>query len=147
MQEIPQFERLSEWEDIATKIVEAYPLEFGHIEVPKIICYVVTNKERVDTDKIYEMQTDKLPMRLTNSHDYFVWFKHPDIWNEKPDNIKNALVADALSRIDPSKPYSIKPYEYKDNLVMVSTFGVNWWNNASITDILKTKVKFRCGLE
>jgi len=144
---VPQFERLDEWEEIAAKLVEQYPIEFGHIDVSKIICYIITNKEPKDVSKLYEIQVDSLPMRLTNTHDYFVWFKHPNVWNERPENIRVNLVADALLRIDSEDPYKIKPYDYKDNPVMVSTHGAYWFDNPSIVNPLTSKVKFRTGLE
>ena len=91
-----ELEHLGEWEELAKKIVEKYPERYGHIDLTKIIAYMITNKpEKSDTARPYEMQTDKLPMRLTNTYEYFIWFKHPEMWHDKPPNVKSALVISA----------------------------------------------------
>lgn len=139
-----EFERLNEWEDIAKKLVDKYPERWGHVDTSKLVAYVITNKENnEEKGRPYEMQTDKLPMRLSNQYDYFIWFKHPDDWNEKPMNIRIALVISALERIDPDKPFSIGPLDYKDQSVMLRTFGMSWATNPEIPDALKTDVKFK----
>ena len=143
MQVTAEFEKLQEWEDIAKKLVVKYPERFDHVETSKLVCYVITNKDLTDNARPYEMQTDKLPMRLSNTFDYFVWFKHPSEWHDKPDNIKAALVFSALERIDPDKPFAIAPLDYRDQSVMVRTFGIDWMCQKDIPNMLDEKVEIR----
>jgi len=143
MQMIPDFEKLDEWEDIAKKLVDKYPERYGHIECNKLVAYIITNKEKTDIARPYEMQTDKLPMRLSNQYDYFIWFKHPEEWHEKTDNIKVALVLSALDRIDPDKPYGVGPLDYRDQSLMLRTFGYGWAYNEKIPNALENDIVFK----
>ena len=140
---IPEFEKLSEWTDIAKRIVEKYPERYAHVNVDKIVAYIVTNKDDADSARPYEMQTDKLPMRLSNPYDYFIWFKSPGMWHDKPQNIKSALVVSALERIDADNPFAVLPLDYRDQCSMVRTFGVDWFDNPKIKDVLEENVQFR----
>ncbi|MFA6088619.1 MAG: hypothetical protein WC755_02030 [Candidatus Woesearchaeota archaeon] len=142
-QQVPEFERLTEWEEFAKQLVEFYPERFGHIDPSKLVAYIITNKEESDSSRPYEMQTDKLPMRLTNQYDYFIWFKQPSEWHDKPRNNKISLVIAAMERIDPEKPYSILPLDLRDQTSMVNTFGLNWYNNPNIPDALEKHIDFR----
>ena len=62
----PSFTRLKEWEEIAAQLVEKYPERFGHVDPDKVVAYLIDNKDKTDTDRPYEMQTDKLPMRMSS---------------------------------------------------------------------------------
>jgi len=137
---LPEFERLTQWEQMAKRVVNKYPERYGHVDLSKIAAYVITNKDKIETAYPYEMATDKLPMRLSNPYDYFVWFKTTELWHDKPQNIKVALVVSALSRIDPEKPYAIAPWDYKDQNVMVKTFGPLWSENCDIPNILEDDI-------
>ena len=141
--QIPSFERLNEWEDIAKKLVDKYPERYGHIDVSRLVAYLITNKEPVDKARPYEMQTDKLPMRLSNQFDYFVWFKCREDWEDKPHNIRVALVLSALERIDPDNAFNIMPLDYRDQSVMVKSFGIGWNENSEIPDALERHVALK----
>ena len=139
----PDFERLNEWETISKRLVGKYPERYGHVEADKLVAYIITNKEPAENARPYEMQTDKLPMRLTNQYDYFVWFKHPQDWHDKPQNVKVALVVSALERIDPDNPFTVAPLDYRDQTVMLRTFGMGWETNPDIPDALESDLQFR----
>jgi len=143
MQVIPEFERLSEWEEMAKQVVDKYPERFSHVDVSKIIAYFITNKPETKNVRPYEMQTDKLPMRMTNPHEYFVWFKHQSEWFDRPKNIKAALVVSALERIDPDNPYIVSPLDYRDQTSMVRTFGIDWFLNPDIPNVLEEEIQFK----
>lgn len=140
-----EFSRLNQWEQLAKKLIDKYPERFSFLDPSTFVAYVITNKEKKDYAQArpYELQVDKLPMRLSNQFQYFVWFKHPDDWNEKPDNIKVALVISALERIDRSNPENILPLDYRDQSIMVRTFGINWANNPTIPNALDLDVVFK----
>lgn len=140
MAKLPEFEKCDQWHDIARKHVDKRPDFFGHIDLDKIAAFVITNKDEADSARPYEMQVDKLPMRLSNPYEFFVWFKTEKDWFGKNEAQKVALVFAALCRIAADDPTKVGPLDYRDQAVMVYTLGPGWWINPDIKNLLTEEV-------
>lgn len=141
MQKKPEYVTLEEWTKIASQLVEAYPAEWGDIDVSKIAAYAILNKDRPEGKaKAYEMTGETEPESFTNTKQYFVKLFKSD-WDAQPDEKKVAYVVSALDRIDTENPGKVlPPFDYRDQNIMVHTYGPNWQNNPDIPNILREKV-------
>ncbi len=138
----PQFEEAEGFIALAGKLAEKYPEHFSEIDVNQIIAYVVVNKDRPEKDRDpYKMSGVIPPQSLTNSKTYFVTIFN-DVW-DRTEEQKLALVFSALSRIDPSAPGKIRPFDYSDQKTMVNTFGPDWHEKGDLPHLLTDSVDFR----
>jgi len=143
MQVKPTWEEIPEFIQLAAKLVEKYPEKFGSIDVTRIVAYGCTNKERPDGKaKLYDMSGETEPEVFTNSKMYFVKMFMSD-WEARNDQSKLLIVASALSRIDPDSPGKVGPLDYRDQSIMVRTFGADWQDRADVPNLLSDKVDFR----
>ena len=139
----PKWEEISEFNQLAEKLIEKYPERFGELKISEIVAYGCVNKKRPESkSKLYEMSGSPEPEAFTNTKVYFVKFFMED-WEGRGRAQKLLLVASALDRIDPLNPGKVGPLDYKDQNVMVKTFGVNWEENGSVPDILESRIDFR----
>lgn len=139
-QEKPQWEELPEFIQLAEKITAKYD-ELEAIEISKIIAYVCTNKSKPESKaKLYELTAEKEPVSFTNTKSYFVTIFQED-WDARGPAERALIVLSVLLRIDPTEPGKILPLDYKDQSVMVNTFGANWMENGSLPNILEKRVE------
>ncbi|NMC62389.1 MAG: hypothetical protein GYA55_04405 [SAR324 cluster bacterium] len=143
MQVKPKWEEITEFCQLAAKMVEKYPERFGSVEVDRIVAYGCTNKERPDKKaKLYEMSGETEPESFTNSKTYFIKMFMSD-WESRDEAAKLLIVASALSRIDPDNPGRVGPLDYRDQNVMVKTFGPDWQDRSDVPHLLKDQISFR----
>ena len=143
MQVKPTWEEVPEFVQLAAKMIEKYPDKFGGIDVSWIVAYGVTNKERPDSKaKLYEMSGEGEPESFTNSKMYFVKMFMQD-WEGRSEAGKLLIVASALARIDPDSPGKVGPLDYRDQNIMVKTFGADWQDKGDIPHLLNDKIDFR----
>lgn len=137
------WEEIPEFTQMAASIIEHYPSRFGQIDPRWIVAYGISNKDEPEgkKGKPYEMTGSKEPESFTNTKKYF--FKtFMSFWNSCNDELKIWLVIAALDRIDSDHPESgkLKPYDYKDQSVMVRTLGPDWERKFNLPNPLKTDV-------
>lgn len=138
----PEWERLEEFEKLAQQLIEKYP-RFAGIDVTKIICYAVTNKEKPKKKvKPYDMSAEGAPECFTNTKQYFVKVYKSD-WDAMYPELKQWVAASALDRIDPEQPGKLGPLDYRDQSVMVKTVGADWHNRTDLPNLLTKTVEFR----
>ena len=138
----PQWEEIPEFIQMSEKLVSKYPDRFGHVDVNDIVAYGCINKERPESkSKLYEMSGEPEPENFTNSKKYFVKFFQVD-WDNRVDAQKLLLVTSALSRIDPDTG-KVGALDYRDQCVMVKTFGTDWQDRGDIPNVLTDSVNFR----
>jgi len=142
MQVKPVYEEIPDFLQMAVRLVEKYPDRFGRIEVNRLIAYGITNKERKeDKGKVYGITGETEPQSFTNSKTYFVEMYMSD-WDARSEAARLLIVASALSRIDVDNPGKVFPLDYKDQTVMVKTFGAEWENKSDIPHLLNDRVEF-----
>lgn len=134
---------IDEFSQISRALISLYNDLFSHIDPEWIVAYG-SNKEKPEkNNKPYEMSGSCEPESLTNTKKFFVKFSLSD-WNSKTNEQRIALVASALVRIPTQNPEDGKvlPLDYKDQNIMVHTFGPNW-QDRELPDILKKKITFK----
>ena len=142
MQMPPEWEEIAEFSTMAAQLKEKYIERFGEVEIDLIIAYGCTNKDRPEKKaKLYEMSSLPEPESFTSTKQYFVKMYMSD-WSAKEDNQKLVLVCSALERIDPANPGKVGALDYRDQNVMVRTFGVDW-PDRDVPHLLKEDVEFR----
>ncbi len=139
----PEWESVPEFVEMSSRIVEKYPERFGEIEVSQIVAYKCTNKDKPEKKaKSYEMTGSTEPESFTNEKTYFVKFFSSD-WESKTTEQKLLMVCSALSRIDTTNPGKIGPLDYRDQNVMVRTFGTDWVERGDVPNLLNESISFR----
>ena len=140
MQKKPEWVTLDEWTKIASQLVEAYPDEWGEVDVSKIAAYAIINKDKPDSKaKPYEMTGTSEPESFTNSKQYFIKLYKSD-WDEQSEERKIAYVISALDRVDTENLGKVLSFDYRDQSVMIHTYGPNWQKNPNLPNVLRDKV-------
>lgn len=136
-QEIPEFVSMSE------KLIEHYPERFGHIEPEWLIGYAAINKDNPEGKKPWDIAGEKEPQSFTNSKKYF-FTTFMDVWNARSEESKYWFVFAALERIDRDAPGSgkLRPYDYKDQGVMVRTIGADWESRGNLPHPITDDINF-----
>lgn len=136
-QEIPEFVQMAE------KLIEHFPERFGHIEADWLIGYAATNKDKPDGKKCWDITGEKEPQAFTNTKKYF-FTTYLDAWMGRSENSRYWFVFAALERIDRDMPGSgkLKPYDYKDQGVMVRTVGPDWEDRGNLPNPLTDDIDF-----
>lgn len=139
----PAWTEIEEFSQMAEKLVSKYRDKFAHIDTEWIVAYS-SNKERPEKKaKPYDMAGEPEPLSFTNSKTYFVMF-HQGEWESRDERGKLALVFSALLRIPEKDPESGKvgPLDYRDQNIMVRTFGPDWQMRDQIPHLLDENVDF-----
>lgn len=139
----PVWTEIEEFSQMVDKLVAKYPEKFAHINPEWLIAYE-SNKEKPEKKaKPYDMAGEPEPMAFTNSKRYFVMF-HQGEWEARSEEGKLALVFSALLRIPEKDPESGKvgPLDYRDQNLMVRTFGPDWQMRGQIPHLLNEDIAF-----
>lgn len=138
----PAYEEIPEFVDIADKVIQKYPAEFGNIDVAKLVCVGITNKDRSEKKKqIWDLKPIVAPINMFCTKDYIVVFHQKD-WDILDESKRALIVADILCSIPPGGGGSVTPMDYKDHSKMLRTFGVDYMDNPKAPDILSTDVQW-----
>ena len=145
MQQKPEYENVSEWETIASQLISKYPEVFGGIECDKIRCVAITNKERKEGKKMWEVRGVPAPISMDCPYSYYIVIYMSD-WVELSEKRRSLLVASALMAI-PNKEEKTEgktnPFDMKDYATMVRTFGVDYLEDENAPDLLKDNVEWK----
>lgn len=140
----PQYKEIPEFSGMLEKLIAKYPERFAKIDPNWFIGYGIVNKDRPrDAAKPpYEIDGETEPKSFTNSKKYFFTVFQSD-WDGRSDESKIAIVFAALCRLDPDSPDSgkIVAYNYKDQDVMVRTFGPDWHLRGKLPNLLREDVR------
>lgn len=139
----PTWTKIDEFDKMAKQIVAKYPDFFSGLNPEWIVAYGSSKDRPEGKAKPYDMTGEGEPESFTNAKKYFVKFFMSD-WEAKNETQKLALVFSALLRIDRENPESGKvgPLDYRDQNMMVRTFGADWQLHANLPNILKDDVNF-----
>jgi hypothetical protein len=138
-----EYQALDEFTNIATQLIAKYPEVFGSMEVDKVKCVAITNKERKDSKKMWEVKAVPYPIRMDCPYSYYVILYMSD-WSVLGEAHQAALVADVLHTIPSSDDEEGKtnPFDLKDFGNVLRTLGVDYMENDKIPNLIKDNVKW-----
>jgi hypothetical protein len=147
-QEKPEYEVNDEFNTMATQIVEKYPEKFNNIDVGKVCCVNLTNKNRKDKDgsveRIWKIMPVKMPIAMHCTYSWYVVIYSHD-WEDLSEKHKLALVADVLhgfpNEID--NEGKVNPCDTKGYLSIFKTIGIDYLDDPDIPHILEKEVEWK----
>mgnify|MGYP006995705927 FL=1 len=139
-----EFENVDEFAKYAKGLKTKYPEIFDGIDVDKLKCVSITNKERgKGKKKLWSILSVKQPIRMDCPFSYYVILFASD-WAELNDKMRLLLVADVLQSVptddDEGKVLSPDMHEFA---VMVRTFGADFMDNEKVPHLLDDKVNWK----
>jgi hypothetical protein len=137
------YEEIPEFLEIADKIIEKHPTQFGNIDLSTVACVVITNKERPEKKtQLWEIKSIKPPISLFSQKQYvFVFFKAD--WEEMNEERRAMITADALCSIPPEGNGDVVTMDYKDHSLMLRTFGVDYMESDKIPNLLEDDIEWK----
>ena len=147
-QEKPNYEVNDEFNNMAVQLVEKYAEKFDNIEVGKVCCVNLTNKDRKEVegavDRIWKLKAVKMPEAIHNPFGWYV-ILHSNDWDEMSDKHKLALVADVLHGIpnDTDNEGKVNPCNVKGYLPVFETLGIKYLDDPDIPHLLEDDVEWK----
>lgn len=143
-QDRPEYEAVKEFNSWANQLVKKYPEEFYGIDVDKIRCVKITNKERPEKRaKLWELIPVKMPMLMDSPYGYYVVLYSSD-WDALPENLRLVLIAEILHGFPKDEAEGkVIPFDTKGYGAMFRTFGsIDYMEDSSVPHLLKEDVKW-----
>lgn len=141
-----EYGEIKEFNTIAKSIVnkhsDIFTVSDVDVFVDKIKCVAILNKEREDKDPC-SIKGIADPIRMFSTCSYVVTVYNED-WNNYTAIQKEYLVFYILRRIplvDSDEGKLITP-DYKDDSLMVRTFGPDWLNNTELPALTTSVVEW-----
>jgi hypothetical protein len=143
MQVKAEYEEVQEFATIASKLTKKHPDVFFGLDVDRVKCVGVTNKNRSERKKLWEVKSVPMPIRMDCPYSYYIIIYMND-WVEMEDKHKYLLIADALLTIptEEEKDGKLNAFDLKDFDIMVRTFGVDYLVKDEVPDILTDKISW-----
>jgi len=140
----PEFEVVHEFATLATGLKAKHPIVFDNVDVDKIRCVAITNKERgKKRKKLWDILPVKMPARMDCPYTYYVVVFSQD-WAELNEKMRLLMVADVLQSIPEDNDGKILRADMNEFSVMLRTFGVDFMEKEkSIPHLLEDKVNWR----
>lgn len=140
----PEYESIDEYSNIASQLINKYPEVFGQLDVDKIKCVAITNKERSDRKPLWEVRSVPYPIRMDCPYAYYIIVYMSD-WVELDDAHKAALVAASLHAIpfESDKEGKVNQPDMKDYSNMLRTMGVDYMDSPDIPNLLTDEVEWK----
>jgi len=136
----PTFEEVEDFKDIAKKIIEKYPDYFGHIDMEKIKCLAINNKDRADGKKLWEVKA--IPDFALNDCKYthYVVIYLSD-WVSFTEKLKARMICDILFAI-PDESGKVRSFDLKGFTPIIRIFGTNYMDEDSGPDPLNEDINW-----
>ena len=143
-QEKPNYEVVNEFSTLATKIVAKYPEVFNNIEVDKIQCVKITNKEKSkNATSLAQILPVKMPIRLDCPYAWYVIVFYQD-WDILTEKHKLLLIARILHEIPQGdEEGKVVACDVKDFKTMCRTFGVDYLTDDSVPHLINDNIKWK----
>jgi hypothetical protein len=144
----PDYEVIENFNTMANQIVEKYPDMFYGIDVDKLRCVKITNKERPHAEgkpnTPWSVVSVKMPMRLDCPYAWYITIHHND-WDEMDTSHKLLLVADILQDIPKDgEEGKVVPCDVKGHAAMFRTFkSIDYLTDADVPNILEEDIQWR----
>jgi len=135
------YEDCKDAEEVAKKLIDKYPDFYGHIDMDKIKCLAINNKDRGEGKKMWDVRAipDFALQDCPYTH-YIVIFLSD--WVEMSSKLRNLLLADILFSI-PDEEGKVKSYDLKGYSPMFRTFGPDFMEDDTVQDPLADDVKWK----
>lgn len=134
------FENIDEFAVIAKKLLQKYPDFFGSIDLERVKCLAINNKQRSEKKKLWEMKA--IPdFALPDCAYSYYGIIFLDDWTEMPDKIKHRLIATMLYAVAEEEG-KVKPFDLKDYGPFVRTLGTDYLDSEDGQDPLTEDVKW-----
>jgi hypothetical protein len=147
--EKPIYEVNDEFNSMAAKIVQKYPEKFVNIEVDKICCVNITNKDRqskgeIETERIWKLGAVKMPVKLHCPYSLYVVLYKSD-WESLGEKHKLVLVSDVLHGVstDNEDEGKINGCDTKGYHSMFATFGLDFLTDPKIPHLLEEDIDWK----
>lgn len=143
-QDKPIYEPVDEFAKLARGLIEKYPTVFYGVDIEKIRCVKVTNKDRGEKkQKLFEILAVKMPVLMDAPYGWYLTVWH-NYWDGFTENQKLLLIADALHHV-PSNPIEdegkVVPCDVKAHSTMVRTFkGIDYLDDPDIPHLLNSDI-------
>jgi len=142
-QDKPIYEELEEFSTLANRIIKKYPIAFDGIKIEKVCCVKITNKQRPDGKKLWELAAVKPPM---NMHNPYLWYVTvwSDDWDALAENTKLALICEIMCGIPKDDTEGkVVPFDTKGYGVMFRTLGtIDYLEDPEIPNILEEDIEW-----
>jgi len=140
----PEYEEVTEFPMMASKLVKKYPEVFDDLDINSIRCVAITNKERSSKKRRWEVKAVSMPIKMDCAYSYYIIIYNSD-WTEMEEKNQVMLVAAALLAIptDSSEEGKTNPFDLKDFDLMIRTFGVGYLDNDKIPNLINENVNWQ----
>ncbi len=142
----PEYEVNSEFNEMASQIVEKYPSKFSYIDISKVCCVNITNKPRKDApsgERIWKIGAVKMPIAIHCPFGWYIVINQED-WDEKSERHKLLLVAECLHGISDDEDNSkVSPPDTKGYHSIFSTFGLDCHDDPDVPHILDIDIEWK----
>ncbi len=136
-----EYEEVNEFSSMAKNVVEKYPEVFGMVEVDKICCVAIINKERKN-DKLWKLDAVTMPIRMHSSYAWYIIIYLSD-WVEMGEKQKLLLVSDMLCGVGEEEG-KVNPCDSKGYKLMFRTFkGIDYMTDPDVPHILNDRVEWK----
>ena len=138
------YEELKEFNELAAKIIKKQNGHIGYVDVSKIKCFAVNNKERPESKRMWEVQVVKTPISLDFSEIAYYVTVYLSDWAEFSDKQKQYLVMDVLHSIPADVEEKVNTFDLKGFRTMIVTHGVDFMENAdNLPDLVTEDVTWK----
>jgi hypothetical protein len=134
-----EYEDNVEAKEIAKKIIEMYPADFGHIKIDQLCCRTITNKERKPGKNYWELKSVKDPMQKDCTFVYYITVYAAD-WTSIEDTQKALIMIEAMMGI--LEDGDLMSFDVKTYGKFLRTFGIDAMTNDKIVNPLLNRVIF-----
>jgi len=147
-QDKPNYEVNDEFNNMAVQLVEKYPEKFDSVDVSKVCCVNLTNKDyKAKTGHVEfpgKTKAVKMPEAMHNQYGWYV-ILHSNIWDALGEKHKLALVVDALHHLpnEIDGEGKINPCDTKGHLSVFQTLGLQYLDDPDIPHLLDDDVKWK----
>jgi hypothetical protein len=140
----PEYEIVNEFSSFASSLQSRYPEIFDGVDVSKLRCVSITNKERKDTKKLWDVRPVQMPIKMDCPYNYYIVLYAKD-WAELDEKHRLLLVADILQAIptDGSDEGKILQPDLKDFAIMLRTFGVDYMDQEKVPHLINDQVTWK----
>lgn len=121
-----------EYSDIADKIIDKFPVAFGHIEMDKVLFLKETEKS---PKKYADVRKVAAPYTFMTEYKFIVTFYEPPMMG-LGDAQKVMVVYHELLHIDPSFE-KLRKHNMEDFRELVAIYGVNWTIDPNLINIVE----------
>jgi len=141
-QEKKQYEVVEEWRDLAEQVVRKYPQVFSNVDVDKIQCYKITNKDRKESKpKLWELSAVKMPIRVDCPYAWY-YTVYANDWDVMDRKHKLLLVAEMLQGIGDEEG-KVNSFDSKGFKIMQRTFQtIDYLDDPKVPDILSEDIEW-----